>query len=279
MALKDLSATAKLLYAVLAYRQGCNEHSWAGVRRLAKDMGCSTTTIERSIDQLEKAGLVVVTRGRPDKQGLRRCGNRYAINRIRNGTVTVPEVARSNVVPTVLKTVRNRVNNGTELRKDNKNKERDTSAPTVAGASLSTLPTEQSTGRLESSSKHKANPWALWVVIWRDERPGQPDPANTGPNTRAAKELCKLIPDPSELKEIYRRYLQDKDQFLLRQGHALRLLPGRIDAYRGKPADPDDQGETFWEGREAELQASGEAEDHRQYLAKLTATTQEGGPE
>ena len=78
MGRKDLSAAAKLLYAVLVYRQGCNEHSWAGVRRLAKDMGCSTTTIERSIDQLEKAGLVVVTRGRPDEHGLKRCGNKYA---------------------------------------------------------------------------------------------------------------------------------------------------------------------------------------------------------
>ena len=98
MARKDLSASGKLLYGVLAYRQGRNKYSWAGVRRLAKDMGCSTATVERSIGQLEKAGLVVVTRGRPDKQGLRRCGNKYAINRTRNGTVTVPEVARSDVV-------------------------------------------------------------------------------------------------------------------------------------------------------------------------------------
>ena len=108
-------------------------------------------------------------------------------------------------------------------------------------------------------------------MVWREKRPGQPDPANLGPNTKAAKQLSKLIPDQSELKEIYCYYLQDKDPFLVKQGHALRLLPARIDAYRGQSSDPDDQDEAFWDKRETELQASGEANDCREFLKQHAA--------
>ena len=82
----------------------------------------------------------------------------------------------------------------------------------------------------------KIDAWAIWVDTWREERPGRPGPTPTGPNTKAGKELAKLIPDPVELTVVFRLYLRDSDPFPARQGHALKLLPGRVDAYRGQPA-------------------------------------------
>ena len=85
------------------------------------------------------------------------------------------------------------------------------------------------------------NAWALWVEVWREERPGQPGPARLGPDIRASKELAKVITDPSEMKDICRRFLHDPDPFLRKQGHALRLLPGRLAAYRTRHNDPTEQ--------------------------------------
>jgi hypothetical protein len=48
---------------------------------------------------------------------------------------------------------------------------------------------------------------------------------------KAGKELEKLIPDPADLRRILAAYLADPDPFLAKQGHALRLLPGRVNAY------------------------------------------------
>ncbi len=63
-----------------------------------------------------------------------------------------------------------------------------------------------------------------------------PEPVRAGADLKAGKELAKLIPDPADLRRILAAYLADADYFLTKQGHALRLLPGRINAYL--EADP-----------------------------------------
>ena len=81
----------------------------------------------------------------------------------------------------------------------------------------------------------KINAWAIWVDVWREERAGQSDPTPVGANLKAGQRLAKLIPDPAELKEVFRRFLRDQRPFLTDQGHALHLLEKPVDRYRGEP--------------------------------------------
>lgn len=83
------------------------------------------------------------------------------------------------------------------------------------------------------------NVWGIWLDVWRAERTGVPDPIATGIDTRAGKELGKAIKDADELRRIFAAYLRDSDAFLIKQGHALRLLSGRLSAYRGTGASQE----------------------------------------
>ena len=60
---------------------------------------------------------------------------------------------------------------------------------------------------------------------------GRQDPTPTGPDTRIAQQLGRLMP-AEDLRRVMDAYLADRDAFVVKQGHALRLLPGRVDAYR-----------------------------------------------
>lgn len=65
----DLSPGAKLTYAMLLKYARELDQCFPGQERLAKDMGNGRRTIVRHITELEKAGLVTVTRrgqGRPN---------------------------------------------------------------------------------------------------------------------------------------------------------------------------------------------------------------------
>ena len=88
-------------------------------------------------------------------------------------------------------------------------------------------------GSAQPSKPSKLNAWKLWLDAWRSARPGSPDPLAVGPDTWAAKELGKLLGDADELSRMFKAYLADADSFLHKQGHSLRLLPGRVQAYRG----------------------------------------------
>jgi len=66
---RDLSAPAKLIYAIIADRIGRNGFAWPGERRLALDSGMSRNTVRRALKALEAAGLLAVehgTEGRPN---------------------------------------------------------------------------------------------------------------------------------------------------------------------------------------------------------------------
>ncbi|HRU07652.1 MAG TPA: hypothetical protein P5137_17965 [Candidatus Brocadiia bacterium] len=73
---------------------------------------------------------------------------------------------------------------------------------------------------------------------WR-ESGRTPDPTPTGPATRAAKELARLIPDRDELADVFNAFLGDGDKWLVSQGHSLTLLPKRVDGYRARLAEDD----------------------------------------
>lgn len=78
-------------------------------------------------------------------------------------------------------------------------------------------------------AEKKLNPWAVWVDVNREFE--RPDPANIGPDLMAAKTIGKNALDRRDLECLYRQYLLDNDPFLAKQGHSLRLMPGRINKY------------------------------------------------
>jgi hypothetical protein len=88
--------------------------------------------------------------------------------------------------------------------------------------------------------------WGWWVDANRE---AGPDPLRIGPDLGAARELGKAVTrgelTESELRGCMALYLADDDTWLVKQGHALRHLAGRIGAYRARvkeleppPMDP-----------------------------------------
>jgi len=75
----------------------------------------------------------------------------------------------------------------------------------------------------------KVNGWAIWVDINRERNRVDPIPA--GPDTKAAKFLTDNIDGIQAVKDVMRLFLDDGDPFLQRNGHALRHITGRVNAY------------------------------------------------
>ncbi|MGO8705033.1 MAG: hypothetical protein ACLQVA_14565 [Candidatus Brocadiia bacterium] len=82
--------------------------------------------------------------------------------------------------------------------------------------------------------------WGWWVDANRE---AGPDPLRIGPDLGAARELGKAVTrgelTESELRGCLTLYLADDDAWLVKQGHALRHLAGRIGAYRAGAKELD----------------------------------------
>ena len=59
---KTLSSNAKLVYAMLLKYAWNNNRVYPGQERMAEDMGSSQPTIARSVNELEQAGWLEITR-------------------------------------------------------------------------------------------------------------------------------------------------------------------------------------------------------------------------
>ncbi|MBE7465610.1 MAG: hypothetical protein HS116_19215 [Planctomycetes bacterium] len=99
--------------------------------------------------------------------------------------------------------------------------------------------TSRANARGGSKPKSKALPnggsvWGAWVDANRAV--GRVDPARLGPDLKASSALAGVLP-ADQIPDILRKYLADDDSFVARQGHALRLLPRRLDAYRNGTAN------------------------------------------
>jgi len=85
--------------------------------------------------------------------------------------------------------------------------------------------------------------WRWWLEA--NESAGRTRPTRHSSNTSAGKSLSALVRagdlTEDELKACMAAFLEDTDKFLISNGHALRFLPGRLDAYRNKPPSPIDQ--------------------------------------
>lgn len=83
--------------------------------------------------------------------------------------------------------------------------------------------------KVEKPAAKKVNGWAIWVDINRARN--RADPIPTGADTKAAKTLVSHIKDLQTIKDVMGLFLDDDDQYLQRNGHALRLISGRVNAY------------------------------------------------
>jgi hypothetical protein len=93
---------------------------------------------------------------------------------------------------------------------------------------------DAATKRSATAKAPGPNVWRLWIGVHKDA--GQPDPLRIGPDLGAARELGKAVArgemTETELRGCMALYLADDDTWLVKQGHALRHLAGRIGAYR-----------------------------------------------
>jgi hypothetical protein len=246
-ALPGLTAGAKITFAVLSnWLTGSTPRS-PGVRRLQSECGMSRPSVLRAIGELADAGLIeaqhvgsglrsAYTITPPTEWKPKAVKNLYR-SRTFTGSGKEPlPVGGKEPLPVVVKNldhVKKERTNQKELGK--------TPAPTAAGGSAP-----------------KLDFWKVWIKAWRASRPGAPDPARLGADLRAGKELGKAVADADELERVFSAYLADADAFLTKQGHALRLLPGRLQAYRS--------GASGAGGRDAEV-----SRKYAEYAAKLEA--------
>lgn len=70
MARNDLTATDKLVYAVILDRIGSNGKAWPGLRKLAAAVGSSLSSLTESTARLRRAGLIVVADGNRGKSNV-----------------------------------------------------------------------------------------------------------------------------------------------------------------------------------------------------------------
>lgn len=84
---------------------------------------------------------------------------------------------------------------------------------------------------------------------------GREYPAPTGPDTRASKSLGNIVPNADIRRCVMKLFLEDDDDFLVKQGHPLRMLLGRINAYLNpgiKPRSAKTQDDLIEEWLDAE---------------------------
>lgn len=79
---RDLTSTAKLVYMRLDEYQGDNGDAFPHLRTLAADVGKGVYSVQRAVDELIRAGLIVRESGA--NRG-RRVGNRYHVVRTTDG--------------------------------------------------------------------------------------------------------------------------------------------------------------------------------------------------
>jgi len=107
--------------------------------------------------------------------------------------------------------------------------------------------------------KTVASPWLLWLRAHRTAGVYREYPPSCGPDTKAAKELSASVPCEAKLEKAMVAYLLDRDDWLVGQGHPLRLLPGRLLSYfrveGSKDYDgSDNYGGSDWRRRNSEVE-------------------------
>jgi len=104
----------------------------------------------------------------------------------------------------------------------------------------------------EISGEKKINHFGIWIDVNREF--GRADPLPVQKDTAASKIISKLLNGNSEkIAEVFRRYLEDNDKFLLSNGHGLSFLQSRINKYLNDEPEEDD-GYELSPARSAEIE-------------------------
>lgn len=100
--------------------------------------------------------------------------------------------------------------------------------------------TKEEQRKKKTPAENGGRVWALWIECNREA--GRRDPVKAKADLGAGKNLAAMIQggdfSEAELRECMAAYLADQDPWLVKQGHALRLLPGRLNAYLGGGGTP-----------------------------------------
>ncbi len=73
---RNITSLSKLVYSYLTFRQGQHRYAWPKMETMAKDLGVSRTSINRSIKELKSKGFISVL----STQGWDGQPNKYSIN-------------------------------------------------------------------------------------------------------------------------------------------------------------------------------------------------------
>ena len=199
---------------------------------LAERWGWSRRTVERFLKRLQVDGMVLITTDRNKNTG----GTRLTLlNFARyqgcasNGTSKCASKCASNLIGEPLENCASKgaskcASNGAQLRS------KEEQPPPNGGAE-----NQNATAKPPKAKANGGTVWRAWVDVNRAA--GRQDPAAVGPDLKAGKELAKILP-ADDVQKILTAYLDDQDPFLVKQGHALRLLPGRVNGYLNGTADP-----------------------------------------
>lgn len=210
---RDLTATAKVVYAVVVGRIGENGESWPGMRRIAMDTGIEVKAAMRAIGALRKAGLLEVV-GRGDRGTFKyRPGSAPKMvalpkrERSPNGNSSAPQM----VSPRAPK-------KGTESDPVNKIHELDPRA------------------RASARTPGHAELTAFWGAEWSKRNGGTKYPHGGVKDGKAVNRMMAALDgDVARVKDIMLRFLDDSDAFYQKTGKTLAMCQTRMAAYLAKP--------------------------------------------
>ena len=80
------------------------------------------------------------------------------------------------------------------------------------------------------------NVWGEWIDANRAA--DRADPVALGRDLAAARNLGQAVPDKETRVAMMKRFLMDRDEFLVRCGHALRHIGQRVNAYLNPGVKP-----------------------------------------
>ena len=222
----ELSPAAKAVaVAIASFMNGEATGCFPGVKSISKVAGYKNgRTTQRAIGELISAGVLTVVR-RPGQSNLYSWGV--------SAPPPVPQTTPSDDHPRKISTKTPRT---TDHPKDT-NKDTNKNLPSGDGAA---------TRKRSKKNSKKSNPRPNGGNVWRWWHGANTSAGRklikTSADTAAAKRLAGMVHegdfDENQLRECMVAFLADVDPFLLKNGHALRLLPIKLNAYLNKPPPP-----------------------------------------
>jgi phage replication O-like protein O len=190
--------------------------------------GLNKQAVCRAVKKLEQMNIIVIKKDNVIKKD-KRLASEYTINKAFENW---RPLSKKITLPKKVKNV---------IEKDNLSLSK--KIPSKETISKEIIPVEKSPGGKSENSvadetTPKINAWGIWVDVNREMK--KADPIPTGVDTKASKELLRLI-GGEKLKKVMAAFLADNDPFLIRQGHSLRLISARVNKYINKASAPVDE--------------------------------------